>query len=352
LAITEKLKVTLLGNDRDRITKNFTQNHEAYELYLKGKFYINRRGASILSGIQYFQKAIDLDPEFALPHIGYSDANLLMATYGLAPPKLVLPKAKQSAERAMELDPSLCEPYCLLGLYYAFFEWNWTKSKRYFLRSIELNPKYADAHFRYGWNFLSWIEGDFDEAQKHGEIAIKLEPLSAICFGAYSLILRSAQKYSEALAICQNGIDLDPNSFLCRVNEGSIYMALKQYAKAISSCKFAMEISNRHHFAVNGLIWNYCLSDNFADARLLMNELKERSSKEYIANTFTGLSAAYLNDLDEAFYYLQKAYDDRDPIILTLKYESWVPENLRSDHRFKELLDKIGFPDNIMNNKY
>lgn len=344
LAITEKLKVTLLDNDRDRITKSYTQNSEAYELYLKGRFHLNRRGASIISGIQYFQKAIDMDPDFALPHVGYSDANLLMAAYGLAPPKLVLPKAKQSAERALELDPFLCEPYCSLGFYYTSFEWNWPEARKNFLKSIELNPRYADAHFRYGWNFLSWVEGKFDEAQKHGEISIKLEPLSSICHGAYSLILHTARKFSEALAICQNGIELDANSFICRVNEGSIYISLKEYTKSISSYKLAMEISNRHHFAVNGLIWNYCLTENFEEARLLMNELKERSLKEYIPNTFTGISAAYLNDLDEAFDYLEKAYDDRDPIILTLKYESWVPAKLREDPRFQKLLDRIGFP--------
>lgn len=295
--------------------------------------------------MQYFQKAIDIDPEFALPHVGFSDANLLMATYRLAPPKIVLPKAKQSAERALELDPSLFEPYCLLGLYYTFFEWNWSVAKKYFLQSIELNPQYAAGHFRYGWNYLSWVEGNFDEAQKHGEISIKLEPLSAICYGAYALILHTARKFPEALSICQMGIDIDPNSFICRVNEGNIYTSLKQYEKAITSCQVAMEISNRHHFAINGLIWNYCLTNNFAEARALMNELKERSSKEYIANTFTGLSAAYLNDVDEAFDYLQKAFDDRDPIILTLKRESWVPDNLRSDPRFTELINKIGFPD-------
>ncbi|MEO8569456.1 MAG: adenylate/guanylate cyclase domain-containing protein, partial [Ginsengibacter sp.] len=285
LAITEKLKVTLLEKDRERIIKSYTQNHEAYELYLKGRFYLNRRGVSIILGIECFQKAIEIDPDFALPHVGFSDANLLMATYGLAPPKIVLPKAKQSAERAIELDPSLCEPYCSLGYYYTCFEWNWAEAKKNFLTSIELNPQYVDVHYRYGWNFLSWVEGSFEEALKHGEIAIKLEPLSSICYGTYSLILHTARKFSEALGICQTGIDLDANSFLCRVNEGSIYMALKQYDKAIASCKIAMDISNRHHFALNGLIWNYCLIGNFDEAKALMDEIIERSKKEYTSYT-------------------------------------------------------------------
>lgn len=349
LAITEKLKITLMEKDRDRITKSFTQNSEAYELYLKGKFYINRRGASILLGMQHFQKAIDIDPEFPLPLIGYADANLLMATYGLAPPKIVLPKAKQSAEKALELDPTLCEPYCLLGLYYTFFEWNWAEAKKYFLRSLELNPKYSDGHFRYGWNFLSWVAGNFEEAERQGEMAIKLEPLSAICYGAYSLILHTSGKYEEALAVCQSGIDIDPNSFLCRVNEGSIYTELKEYNKAIASYKIALDISNRHHFALNGLIRNYCLMGSFNEALALMNEIKERSAKEYIANTFNGVSAAHLNNIDEAFDYLEKAYSDRDPLILTIKYETWFPDHFKSDIRFQALLDKINFPAEKLN---
>jgi adenylate cyclase len=344
LVITEKLKVTLLDKDRDTITKSFTQNPEAYELYLKGRFYLNRRGASIVVAIQYFQKAIDQDPSYSLPHVGYAEANLLMAAYGLAPPKLVCTKAKLSAERALELDQSLSEPYCLLGLYYTFFEWNWPEAKRHFLKSIELNPNYADVHFRYGWNYLSWVEGNFDEAQTQGELAIKLEPLSAVCHAAYALILHTAKKFSEALAICQYGIELDPNSFICRVNEGSIYLGLKEYTKAISAFKVAMEISNRHHFAVNGLIWSHCLSNNFDEAAKLMMELKERSIKEYIPNAFTAISAAHLNNVDEALDYLQKAFDDKDPIILTLKHETWVPDNLRFHRKYQEIIGKIGFP--------
>jgi tetratricopeptide (TPR) repeat protein len=124
-------------------------------------------------------------------------------------------KAKQSAERALELDDTLCQPYCSLGYYYNCFEWNWTEAKKNFLRSIEINPKYAEGHFRYGLNYLTCVEGRFDEAEKHGATAIKLEPLSAICYANYSLILHSATKFEEALAVSKAGIELDANSFLC-----------------------------------------------------------------------------------------------------------------------------------------
>lgn len=192
LAITKKLELTLLKKERDLITKSYTQNTEAYELYLKGRFYIARRGASVMTGIQCFQQAIAIDPDFALAHAGYADANLLIASYGLSPPKQILANAKQSAERALQLDPSLSEPYCSLGYYYTCFEWNWPEAKKCFLRSLEINPRYAEGHYRYGWNYLTCVEGKFEEAEKHGKIAIGLEPLSSICYASYSLILHCA----------------------------------------------------------------------------------------------------------------------------------------------------------------
>jgi adenylate cyclase len=347
LAITEKLKLTLLKKDRDLITKTYTQNTEAYELYLKARFYLSRRGTSIITSMEYFQKAIDLDPDFALAYAAYSDANLLIATYGLAAPKQVMIRAKQLAEKAIQLDPSLSEPYCALGYYYACYEWNWQEARKNFIRSIELNPQYAEAHYRYGWNYLACVEGKFDEAEKHGKIAIKLEPLSSICYGNYSLILSSAGKFNEAIAACKTGIELDANSFVCHLNAGNVYTVIQQYENAISSYESAMKLSNRHHFIVNAFILNYCLTGNFDKAGILMNELKEKSQREYVAHAFTALSATFLAGPDKAFEYLEKAYDDHDPILLMIKYLPSVPPALKEDPRFQRFLNKIGFPQDI-----
>ena len=254
-------------------------------------------------------------------------------------------KVKQSAEKAIQLAPLLCEPYCSLGLYYNFFERDWKLAKKNFLKSIELNPRYPQAHYLYGWDYLSWVEGDFAEAEKHGEIAIILEPLSAICYATYSHILHSAGKFKEGLIICQTGIELDPNSFLCHLDEGLCYTGLKQYENAIVSYENAMRISNRHHFSLTALIWTYCIIGNIEKARTLFGELKEKSEKEYVTNTLIGLTAAYLGDFDEAFEYFQKAYDDPEPVLLSLKHEPWIPSSLKADPRYHELLKKIGFPD-------
>jgi TolB-like protein/class 3 adenylate cyclase/Tfp pilus assembly protein PilF len=345
LAITEQLKVTLLGKDKEMITKTHTLNAEAYELYLKGRFHISRRGGYTLIGLQNFKQAIALDPGYALAYAGYADAYLVCAAYGFFRGKDVMQELKQAAETAIRLDSSLCEPYCSLGHYYPYFEWNWVESKRNFTKSLELNPKFAQAHSLYGLAYLAQVEGNFAEAERHGKIGVKLEPLSAIDHADLSWTLYYARKFEEALAFAQTGVELDPYSFLSHRLAGLCYTALNRFEEAISTLKFLVKISNRHQHAINSLIWAYCGNGNMEDAGALMHELRERSATEYIAGTYAGLSAAYLGDLDAAFQYLEQAYDDREPFIIQLNHSPSVPALLREDPRFQKLLDRIGFPE-------
>jgi len=341
LAITEKLKVTLFEENQERVSRNYTQNHEAYELFLKGKFYTNKRGAYIPTGSQYFQKAIDIDHSFALAHAGLADSNSLIASYGLVPPRQVMNEIKLAAETAIQLDPTMCEPYCSLGYYYTCFERNWKKAKAYFLKSLDLNPNYAQGHYWYGWNYLAWIEGNFEEAEKHGKIAIDLEPLSSICYAIHSRILHACGKYQEALEVCQKGLELEPNSYLCQLNEGNVYFSMQQYDQSVTSFEAALKISHRHHFALNGMIWVQAKLGRLDEAKNLMAEIMEKAKTEYVGYTFTAISAAYMNDLDFAFECLERAFEDLDPIIVTLKNESWFPPNITSDIRFQKLVNRI-----------
>jgi len=340
-AITEKMKVTLMEKSRNKIKKPTTQNTEAYELYLKGRFYVNRRGASIITGISYLQQAIELDPDFALAHTGYADANLMAGLYGLLPPKEVMYKAKESAETALKLDPTLCEPYCSLGTYYCY-EWNRAAAEKNFLKSIELNPRYAQAHLWYGLNYLTWMKGDFAKAEEHGRIAIKLEPLSAICYGIYAQIQHAAGKFEEALVTCKTGLELDAGSFLCRLYEGYSHLFLQHYEEALQIFDQLMQHTNKHNFTHGALVMTHCKMGNFEKARILLDELKERAKTEYIVCTVIGIAASWLNEnLEEVFKYLEKGYREHDPMLLSLKYEHWIPETLKADPRYQALLNKM-----------
>jgi len=344
LAITEQLKITLLKKDREIITKAATQNTEAYELYLKGTFHINRRGSSIIIGLEFFRQAIALDPNYALAYYGLSNANFLMAFYSFLPGKVAMKEVKRATEKAIQLDNSIGEAYFSLACYYLFFEWNWVEAEKNYNKSIELNPKFAQAHSIYGMACLGWIYGDFEKGSEQCRIAVRLEPLGSIDHADLAWALYSAGRFDEALTVAGMGIDLDSNSFLSQRVAGLCFIALKRYGEAIDIFTSLIKHSNRHQHAVNSLIWAYCSDGNIETARELMNELEERSETEYIGATHFALSAAYLGDIDVSFNYFEKAYSDRDPILVTLKFVPYVPEILRNHMLFKDLLERIGFP--------
>jgi len=344
LAITEKLKVTLLEKDRELVTKTHTQNPEAYELYLKGRFYMNKRGASVITAIHCFQLAIDLDPEFTLAYTGFADANLVAGFYGMLPPAQVLDRARKAAEKALSLDPTRCEPYCTLGCLAVCFDRNWKEAETHFLTSLDLNPKYIQAHYWYGSIYLAWTKGDFLGAITHGRIAVEQEPKSAITLGMYGSILYSSGKFPEALYYCKLGSEVEPDSFICHLYTGLSHLALKHYEEAVQVFEDLLKATNRFHLSLNALVITYAMAWKFVKAHELMKELKGRALNEYIGYTLTGIALAHLDELDEAFEYLEKAFAEKEPILLSLKYQHWVPESLKEDPRYEVLLKRIGFP--------
>lgn len=342
LSIAEKLKLTLLEEDRKRITKASTQNTKAYELYLKGRFNINRRGRHILTGLAFLKQAIELDSTYVQALVGYADALFLAAFYNFFPGTKVMADIKQAVEKAIQLYPQFGEAYCSLATYYEF-EWNWAQVKKNFLKSIDLNPRYAQAFAFIGLKY-GWIEGNFAEAERYGRMAVRLEPLSAIDHADLAWTLHAAGKFEEALAMAETGIELDPHSFISHRIKALCCMELQQHDKAIETFQYLLNLSNRHQHAVNGLIWAYCMRGDREEAKALLNELEQRAVTEYIGGTYLGLSAACLGDMDKAFVYLEQACHDRDPILVQIKHSRYVPQALKSDFRFQQLLDKMQFP--------
>jgi adenylate cyclase len=343
-AVTERLKVTLLGNRNKLTVKPVTSNTEAYELYLKGRFHMNRRAGGIATGIKYFQLAIELDPNFALAYAGFADAYLMAASYGVVSPIIAGARAKEAAEKAISLNADFSEPYCSLAFYYTCCEWNWQEAERNFLRALELNPSNAQAHYWYGLNFLCWSMGDFTNGENHGRMAVELEPLSSICYGILGPILHVQRKYEETVAVCMKGLEIDPNAFLCALYLGIAHTSLKQHRKAITILNALVINAKRHHFALAALAMAYIGNSEFELALELYEELKKRSTEEYVTPTLVGIVAGYLNKTEESREYLEKGYENRDPVLLSIKYESWVSPSLRQDAYFNNLLERIGFP--------
>ncbi len=342
LAITEKLKIILLGNDREIITKSHTQNTAAYELYLKGRFYLSKRGKSIFTALKYFKEAIDVDPEFAIAYAGYADANILLAFYSLKPGIEIMNEVKQAAEKAIQLDPSLCEPYASLGFYYTALERNWQEGKKYFDKSLELNPNYVFANYSYALHYYLYAKGNIMEAKKLVYKALKLEPLSAVVHAVYGIILFAEHKFEEAISICKAGIELDANSFLCYRCLIFSFKAMKNYDEAIETAQYLINLTNRHPHALTDLIFIYRETGRFEEAKILMNELKMRATHEFMASTYMGLCSVSIDDMEDAYAYFEKALIEHDPMLITFKNIEYI-DFLKGDQRFQKLLEKIGF---------
>ncbi len=343
LAITENLKVILLEKEKAIITKSHTQNPEAYEFYLKGRFYLNKR--FLFQSLEQFNKAVEIDPDFAKAYAGLADAYVILGFYNFLPAKEAMPKAKRAADTALRLDNSLCEPYCSLGMYYASFEWNWDEAKNNFLKSLELNPRYVQSHVWFGHYCLSWIYGKFDEGEKHLDIAIEFEPQNAMSYVNKYAVVFTTGKFEEAFRVARQGYEMDPDSLIGNRIMGLAYLHNKQFAEATEHLEFAHKLSNRAAFTQVDLIYLYTAVGSMDKARANMEDLKMRINEgRYVSACIMSFAAGFLGDIDEAIEWLEKAYDEHDAYLCIIKYYPWVPIKLRQDSRFNSFISKINFP--------
>jgi TolB-like protein/Tfp pilus assembly protein PilF len=343
LAITENLKVILLEKEKAIITKSHTQNTEAYEFYLRGRFYLNKR--FLFQSLEQFEKAVEIDPDFAKAHGGLADAYVILGFYNYVPAKEVMPKARDAADAAIRLDNSLCEPYCSLGMYYASYEWKWKEAKNNFLKSIQLNPRYVQSHVWFGHYYLCWIEGKFEEGERHLNIAIELEPYNAMSYINKYAVLFTAGKLEEAFLTAKQGYEMDPDSMIGNRIMGLAHFYKKQYSEATAYLEFASKLSNYAAFNQVDLIKLYTSIGLLEKARTVIEDLKLRlSDGKYVSSCMMSFAYGLLGDIDEAINWLERAYKEHDAYLCILQYYPWVPVRLRQDGRFKSFIGKMNFP--------
>ena len=343
-AITENLKIILLETERKVIKKTHTQNTEAYEFYLRGRFYLNKR--FLFQSLEQFNKAVEIDPEFAKAYAGLADAYVILGFYNFLPAKEVMPKAKQAADAAINLDNSLCEPYCSLGMYYASYEWNWKEAKYNFLKSIELNSRYVQSHVWFGHYYLSWIEGKFEEGIRHLNIAIEMEPYNAMSYINKYAVVFTIGELEEAFQVAKQGYEMDPDSLIGNRIMGFAYLYKKQYPEAIKHLEFASKLSNYASFNQVDLINLYTTIGSLEKARMVMEDLKLKlKDGKYVSSCIMSFASGFLGDIDESINWLEKAYEEHDAYLCILQYYPWVPARLRQDRRFNALISKMNFPE-------
>src|SRR5262249_48252032 len=340
--ITNNLRPTLSGVDQSRMDKQYTANAEAFQLYLKGRFYWNKRtGPDLQRAVPFFQQAIEKDPNYALAYTGLADTYALLAAYTNELPRDVMPKAKESALKALALDDKLAEAHASLGQISADYDYDFPTAEREYRRAIELNPNYASAH-QWLAELLSLLRRN-DEALAEIRRALELDPMSVIMNRTYGDILVDVQKLDEAIQQYQKTLELDPNFptghfFLARAYEakGMYDEAVREYTTASQlGTLMAGQMANANDvYKKSG--WKAYLQSNVDQ----LEKAPSRRLPAFVIATFY----AKAGRTDEAIKWLETGYEERD-YHMTVISVSFEFDGLRSDPRFKELVRRMGLPE-------
>ena len=338
--VADALALRLSREENKRLTKRYTDNVEAYQLYLTGLYHWNKLTLpEIRKSIGFFNQAIDLDPTYALAYFGLAYAYVAFAPMSDMPPKDVLPQGKAAATKALEIDESLAEAHATLAFIHTLFDWDWAEAEKEAKRAIALYPNLALAHMAYAE--LLCKTGRHQEAITEGTRAQELDPLSLIINTLYGSYLYQARRNEEATARLQKTIELDPNFWLAYLLLGKIYFNKGKYPEAIAEFSKATELSggNSEPISMTGYAW--AMAGDPAKARAVLKELKSLSSQRYVPGTSLGALCYAVGEKDEAFTWLEQAYEDRDLRLSQLKVEpKW--DAMRSESRFVAILKRIG----------
>ncbi|HJQ71558.1 MAG TPA: protein kinase [Blastocatellia bacterium] len=343
LAIVDVLKVRLLGEEKAALLGRHKDNLEAYNLYLKGRYFWNRRPATeeIEKGIEYFEQAIAEDPAYALAYAGLADSYGILGSWenGTLRPREAMPKAKAAAEKALELDEALAEAHASLAFARLHYDWDWTAAEMECKRGIELNPSYASTHHWYSHYLMAMGRGE--ESLAESRKSLELDPLDLVINAHLAWHYYFAGQYDEAIEQCHKTLELYPESFWPRYFFGMAYEQKGMYSEAFAEFQKAIMISGNVTFATAGLGHAYAGSGKEADARELLGGLIEQSNRRYVPAYDIALIHAGLGEKDQAFDWLERACADRSGWMPYIKLEPRL-NDLRSDARFQVLVGRVG----------
>jgi serine/threonine-protein kinase len=341
LAIVNKLKVTLLGKDRAALVKRYTEDFEAYNLHMKGRYFWNKRTETgYLKSLEYFRQAIERDPSYALAYAGIADCYDLLGWYGYLAPQEAFPRARVAAEKARELDDTLAEAHASLGWISANYDWDWATAEQQYKRALELNPSYATAHQWYS-EFLTYM-GRHDESIAEGHKALELDPLSLIINNDLGQVYYFARRYDESIAQLRKTLEMDPSFAVAHFFLALALAQKSMFDEAIEEAQKAMSLAGEGDTLILSQLGIICASSGRErQAREVLAKLGELSDEKYVSPFPVALIHAGLGESDEAFDWLEKACDERDHWVETLKVHPTL-DGLRTDERYKKLLENTG----------
>jgi len=341
-AIADQIRINLNPQEQAALKTAKVVNPEAYESYLKGRYFWNKRTPDSLKvALAYFNQAIDEDQNYAQAYSGLADTYALLGDwqYGVMTPKEALPKAKNAAIKALELDSTLSEAHNSLAFCFDAFDWDLESAGKEFQRAIELNPGYATAHHWYAWHVS--LLGRYDEAIEEMRKAKSLDPLSLIINADLAELLVIAHFYDESIIQSRKTIEMDPNFALAHTQLAQAYLQKHMNGEAIAELQKAVELSAGSPTCIANLARAYATSGRTSEAVKLLSDLKNHSNGGYSDAAEVAMVYAALGDKDQAMHWLESGYEQRfNPGVLLRP--GFDP--LRSDPRFQDLVLRIGFP--------
>jgi serine/threonine-protein kinase len=336
--ISERLRVRLNGDESKRLAKRHTDNVEAYQLFLRGRHFLNRRTPDdVKRSIDYLKQAVVKDPDYALAYAALADAYALLGDYGALPAKEAFHEAESAASHALELDNELAEAYTALA-HVRLLSWDWPSADAEYQRAIELKPSYATAHQWYSNHLIAM--GRSTEAAAEIRRALDLDPLSLIINEVAGRHLYLMGEYDQAIAQQLKTLELEPNFAPAHAALGLVYVQKARYPDAITAFKKAIDLSGTNPDYVAEMAYAYAASGQRGKAKKLLDDLLITSKQRYVSPYYLALVHLGLGEVERAVTLLEKAFDHRTSELMFIKQEPMF-QSLRPNPRFNELVRRI-----------
>ncbi len=342
-AIAQEIHIAVTPEETARLADVQEVNPEAYRLYLLGHYHLYKWApADLDKAIRYFQQAIELDPQYAQPHVGLAKYYGALGFWGYMPPRIAFEKQRAEATLALDIDSNLASAHAEYAQVYFYYDWDWQKAEEEFQRAISLNSSYAYAHQFYAW-FLAAM-GRTEDAHTSISRALELDPLSVLAYMTATDVFWLSRQYNQAITQLQEALDLFPNDPQALSRLGRNYEQTSMFAEAIGEAERAVTLSPDfvEHYWMLG--HTYAVAGKTAEARKVLDDLHALAKKQYVQPFGFAVIHTGLGENDEALDWLEKAYQDRNGWMVFLQVVPWL-DPLRSDPRFHDLLRRMNFPE-------
>ncbi len=341
-AVVGKLKVKLLGEQDAQLVKGFTENLEAYNLVLKGRYHLVRlTRAALENSLEYFTQALAVEPAYSRAHAGIASAQAWRATLGFAPPQRVMPRAKEAALKALAIDETVADAHTALAFVLGTYEWNWEGAERAYLRALALNPGDALARAFYA-RYLSYT-GQADASVAEARHAIAHDPLAVYNRQLLTVALNMDRRFDEAITEARAGIELDPTYHALHWHHGLALAGLCRYDDAVEALRQATILAPGDLPSRALLAWTLGIAGHGQEARAILGDLLKRRSEVYVGGAHLAHAHLGVGDREQAISWLEKAAEERDGLLPYINVGFWY-DPLRDDPRFQALLRKMNFP--------